>query len=402
MTDPQANTGPPTAPEPTAPSGPPLSPSGDRPAPRLDTLLGAGAGLLLLVSLSLFLSELGGDKQRIGGIVIALLFEVIGVALLVLDRDRRSSTAGVTLTAVGVVPLLVYLFVDVRHPGDTIDSAGSFTSTATGILLVAAGLWLAAYFFGPGRRFAFYLGAALLALWLVSVVQILNTSVGRSFDGFGPTALLSPGITDAGGSAGTGQTDSFGNSGSSTFGPDDFNSDDFNSSDQFTPNPVLPGENGGRLTDSGGRTNDPTNDLGVASLLFGGTYLAAAAWRDHRRDQRQATALLAVALPILSLGVFQLRGELEPSGAAVLAIVLGTVAAFMGTRAHRRFTSWYGTFAAAVGIVVLVAEAIGDSARASALALLVLGLAAAVAASRFPGAEVNPAARLPRSPEGRP
>lgn len=165
---------------------------GDRPPPRISSLAGAAAGLLLLSSLGLFLTEITGDQQRLGGVAVSLLFEGIGVALLLLNRDQRTATAGVALTAIGIVPLLIYLFVDVRNPDRTINDVSSFTSTTTLILLIAASLWLVAYFAGPGRRYGFYLGAALLALWLVAVVQIVDSPLNQVFDGFSTSSSFTP------------------------------------------------------------------------------------------------------------------------------------------------------------------------------------------------------------------
>ncbi len=273
------------------------------------------------------------------------------MALLLLNRDQRTATAGVALTAIGIVPLLIYLFVDVRNPDRTINDVSSFTSTTTLILLIAASLWLVAYFAGPGRRYGFYLGAALLALWLVAVVQIVDSPLNQVFDGFSTSSPFTPVDPSFDGTT----TDEFGTG-------DEFNQFD----EQFLPEP-----------------ENPSTQLGWASLVFGGAYLAGAAWRDRRRDHRQATVLFAVAVPILTLGVVFLSEPFDTSGAAVLGIGLGAVAVWVGTRTGRRFTSWYGTLAVVIGSLVLVAEALGESPRASGLALLVVGLVVALVASRL-------------------
>lgn len=156
---------------------------GERPPPRWTSIAGAVGAALLVGSLGSMLAELG-DRRRLGGIAIGLLFQVLGVALLVVNRGRRSATAGVGLTAIGLVPLLIFLFVDVDNPSTTIDSVGDFTRTATLILLAAAAIWFVAYRFGPSRGYAIYLAGALLALWLVAVVQIVNqplVQIGRAW-----------------------------------------------------------------------------------------------------------------------------------------------------------------------------------------------------------------------------
>ena len=130
--------------------------------------------MFLVISLVSFLTEIGGSNMRVTGLVLSLLFEVIGVTLLVLSRGGRSQTAGVALTAAGVIPLMIFLFVDVRNPSRTISSVGDFTSTATLVLVAAAVLWLVAHLFSPGRHHALYLGAALVAIWLAFTVQIVR------------------------------------------------------------------------------------------------------------------------------------------------------------------------------------------------------------------------------------
>lgn len=322
----------------------------DRPPPRITSLAGAAAGLFLLFSLTAFLSEVGGTNQRAVGVVLALLFEGVGVGLLLLGRNGRAATAGVTLTALGLVPLLVYLFVDVRNPGRTINDVGSFTSTATLILIIAAGLWLTAYLVGPGRRYGFYLGAALLAIWLVAVVQIVDAPLSQIFGRAGAYTSVGP--------ASPSFDDPFQDPGRDSFD-------------------VLPGPS----TSSDGPEN-PSTKLGIVSLLFGGAYLAGVGWRDRRGDRRQGTVFAAVAIPILTVAVIFLASPLDTTGSAFLAMALGAGAVWFGTSAERRFTSWYGTFAAVVATVVLVDQAVGESARLSGLILLVLGVAVALVAMR--------------------
>jgi len=332
--------------------------SEDRPAPALASLAGAFAGFLLLASLFLFLSELGGDSRRLVGIALSLVFEAVGVGLMVMHRNQRAATAGVLLTAIGIIPLLVYLFVDVKNPDRTIDSVSTFTSTATIILLVAAALWLVAYLVGPGRRYGFYLGAALVALWLVAIVQIIDGPLSATFDPFtSPSATFVPGPgfdTSSGSGSDPGSFDpSFDDS-----GPD---SGTFDSSSRYR----------------GGK--DPSTKIGASSLIFGGIYLLLGARRDRRGGRRQGTVFLAVSIPILTLAVVFLGQVLEVTGAALLGLALGAAIAWLGTRTGRRFSSWYATVAMVVAVVVLVAKALGGSPRAMAAVLAVIGLGAALA-----------------------
>lgn len=334
-----------------------------RPLPRVPSLLGAAAGLLLLSSLSLFLSEAGGDHRRLWGIAISLAFEVVGVGLLLLNRNHRAATAGVVLSAIGIGPLLVYLFVDVKHPSKTFDSVGRFTTTTTLILLVAAAIWLAAYFAGPGRRYGFYLGAALVALWLVAVVQIIDEPVGQVVSSFGPTSSFTTVGPSSGSSGSFDSSDPFDSSNSR----DTSSSDSSSSSDPF----------------DFGSPKNPSTKLGIASLVFGGAYLALAGLRDRRGDGRQATVFYAVGVPILTLAAVFLGNVLHTTGAAILALVLAGVAVWLALPAGRRFTTWWATGGAVVAVLAIVGDAIGESARASGAALAVVGGALAFLAGRL-------------------
>ncbi len=391
---PTAVGGPEPTPEPVV--GPPpshLAPSTasvreDRPPPSLISLAGAFAGLLLLASLFLLLGDLGGGSRRPGGIVLGLLFELLGVALILMNRGRRGATAGVLLTALGLVPLLVYLFVDVQNPGRTINSVGKFTSTTTLILAVAAVLWLAAYFFGPARRYGFYLGAALIALWLVAIVQIVDQPLRAVFDPFVASSTFErvrP-STDFGGSSGgstfsqscTTGSDGVVECSSSTSGTD-FGSRADDPFDQSAPSPELP------FSRRSTQPDNPSIKIGVASLLFGAAYLALAGRRDRKEDHRQATVFFAAAIPILTIGVLFLTGPLDTIGASLLAIALGAVTIWLGTRAGRRFSSWYATVAVVIAVLALVNKLAGDSNRVSAAILAAIGLATVVALSRLEG-----------------
>ena len=174
---------------------------GIRPTVTVPSLLGAAAGILLLGSLSGFLSELSGERLRIGGLLLSLMFEALGVVLLVVSRGRRSSTAGVTLAALGTIPLVFFTFFDVQN-GSTLVGGEDVALTSTIALLVAAALWFAGHLFGPSRSHVLFLGAALVAVWLAITIQVVDEPAQPRFDRFDrpavepPTALRgrSPGI----------------------------------------------------------------------------------------------------------------------------------------------------------------------------------------------------------------
>lgn len=76
-----------------------------------------------------------------------------------------------------MIPLLGYLFVDT--PGNTVESTRDVTGPVTATLVVAALVWFCAWYFGPGRRYAFFLAAACLALWGAAQVQIVSNPSTR-------------------------------------------------------------------------------------------------------------------------------------------------------------------------------------------------------------------------------
>ena len=391
---PQAHDHRPAAPDPTAhthghPPAPPGGASGsgageDRPVPSVPSLLGAAAALLLIWSMLLFLGDLRGDNQRSGGLLVSMLFLAAGAALMLLARDRRAANAGVGLSAVAVVPLLVYAFVDVRSPENTFGSAGDVTGTTTAILLLAAVIWLAAHFFGPSGRHGLLLGGALLALWLVGVVQVIDGSIDQVPTPVEPTFIpIGDSVDDP--------------------WADDPWADDPWADDSWADDPWAEEQGSttggfGEVTwdDSVPTANDPSTRLGVVSLVFGGAYLVLGAMGDRRGRVRQATPLFATAVPILTLAVLFLGDTLDVEGAALLAVALGSTAAWLGARSNRRFTSWYGAAGAALGLIALVSSTASDSVRVQAIVLLVLGIALAVAAVALEGGPLGPTG--PRRP----
>ena len=334
------------------------APGEPRPRPTLASLAGVVAGLTLVMSLFWFIAALDNDNRRWPGLAVSVLFQVGGVALVLLHRSRRAETAGITLTAVGVVPILIHLFVDVEDPSNTVDSVSDFTQTATLVLLVAAAAWLAAYFFGPSRRYGIYLGAALVAMWLVAVVQIVDQPINEVVD---LTAQETFTVIEP-------AEDSFGTVYEEPYASDSFGQFESEDDEELSFGEAYP------------EVDEPSGEIGTASLVFGGAYLAAAAWRDRRGDLRQGTVLFAVAVPILTLATFLLSGPLGTEGAAVLGIALGLVGVWLGIPQARRFTSWYGAVGVAVGVWVLVASAAGENEATNAAVLLVVGVGIALLA----------------------
>lgn len=365
----------------TGPEDPPPG-AGDRPPPVLSSVLGVVAGLLLTAGLSMFISRLRGSGLRGWGLVLCLVFEALGVALMVLSGARRSATAGVTLCALVVVPLTSLLFVDTGSPERSLGTADKATSTATGILVVAALLWGAAYFLAPARRYAFFLGAALVAVYLVGVVQISAdplTAVGErtTVSRFTP---IGPSYDDTGGAItidpSTGSFDPSNPYGDDTYVPND----PYDHGDEY-PDDESTGSVDGYLSGSSSDdAGDVATELGWLSIVFGSAYLAAAWWRDRTGDRRMGTAFAAVSIPILGLAISLLSGSFGDVATALLSIAIGAAAVLVGTSADRRALSWLGALAVTGGIVALVDDGLGESTAAMGLVFCVLGLAIAVGA----------------------
>ena len=381
--------------EPTTPSGSDAGPGdGSRPVPTFGSLAGAVAGLLLVAGLLELLGELGGKHVRLGGIVISALFQVLGAGLLWMNRGQRSATAGVVLFGIGLLPFLGFLLVDVDHPSHTVNSVKTFTGTTTAILATAGIIWLGVYLVGPGRRFGLFLGAALVAFWLIAVVQIVDRPLNQIAGGFENITVGSSSF-DPGGS--TTFDDGTGNG---TFGfdengnPIDENGDPIDpfgssSSDPFGTSSNDPFE--GTLA----HPDNPSTKLGIASTLFGAAYLALAARSDRRRNARQATVFFAAAAPILTIGIAFLSGDLHTIGTSLAALAIGAVAVWLAAPHGRRFTSWYGTLAIALAVLLLVDEWFGRSPRVVGVLLTLLGLAIAVVAGRLERGESVPGRRGP-------
>lgn len=337
----------------------------DRPSPSIYSLGGAAAGAFLVFGMFALLDELGPD-DRTKGLLLALFFEIVGVALLVFATSRRASTAGGTLAAVALVPLLFYLFVDPNEPGGT--SPSDVTTQATAILLLASLVWFSAWFFGPGRRYAFFLAGACLAIWGATQVQIADDALERAMAA--PySVVFGPSYDDSFGPGYDYQD--FDDAMDECLGGRDFDEVEFDEYETCTDQV--------EQELRGGAPDDPSTELGVTSLLFGVGFLVLAWRRDRLADGRAATPLFASSAVVLYFALVYLGDDLEVPGTAMLAIVLGAAFLWCGTRTGRRFTSWLGTLAVIGGVLALVGDALEESSRAIGLVLVVIGLAVAIA-----------------------
>lgn len=302
-------------------------------------MLAAAGGLLVISSLVIFITELPHKHRRVSGLLLSLAFEALGVVALVLWRRRPAVAVGVVVSAIAVLAVLVFAFVDPNRPSVAFKTLGRSKGTLTEILAVSAAVWLVTYLVGPGRRFAFYLGAALTALWLVLLVQIVSSVIGSSGRRFPATA----------------------DSGSGVLGPTIDDS-------SLSPSP-----------------SSALTRIGLVSLGVGLVYLVLA-WRlDHRGGTRPATPFFAVAAVTLTVAVLTLTSPWKVQGASILAMALGACLIWLGATTGRRFTGWYGGFATFAGTLALLIKLSRHNNKVAGALALVVGLGLAILANWFTG-----------------
>jgi hypothetical protein len=359
-----------------APTEPVASP---RPAPTATAMIAVGGGLLAATGLFALLDELDGYAQRTTGLAISLLFVALGVAISVLNRSSRAAAGGAALSIIGVIPFTGYVFAN----ADLFDLfSGSRTDgdpwqgirwTVTLMLATAAALWLVGYVFVPTRRFGAYLGAALIALWLIPIFNLQLSAAQDALSSFASTSTFepvpSPGFDsdfDSG----------FGSDFDSEF--DDPSFDDFDS--QF----------GEPSTFEEPRIADPSTKMGVTSLVIGAVYLGLAGWRDRRGDARMATAALAPAIIVLLFANSLLVGHIGWVGSGLLAMAIGGLILTTGVRGGRRASSWIGLLLGTVGLGSMVFQALGESPRAVGAVLTVVGVGLALLVGQLDPARTRP------------
>lgn len=398
--------GPPeAAPSPAVPPVPPTRPErrnplagadpvdAPRPAPTLTSMLAVGGGLLVAFGLFFVLAELDGFDQRGVALAISVLFMALGVAISTINRSNRSAAAGVVISALAVLPLTIYLYANADVFGEL--SGGEVDGNPwdgvrgiiTLILATAAVLWLLGYFLGPARRFGFYLGAALVAIWLIPIATIQITALEDTLGSFETSSTFEPVPIDP-------DIDSGFDSGFDSEFDSEFDSDfdsqfdeDFES--QFDEDVVFEEP----------EVSDPSTRLGVISLVFGAAYLGFAARRDRRGDARMATAVLVPALLILVYSLSLLTTHIGWVGIGVLAMAVGGAILAVGLAGARRASSWIGLAVATIGLASLLVNAFEESPRAIGAALTVTGVVIALLVGRF---DRTAAASSPPSPSADP
>lgn len=171
---------------------------------------------------------------------------------------------------------------------------------------------------GPGRGRPLFLAVALVGAWLTPVVQLGVDALVEPFDTFGYDGGLGP-------------------------GPD-------------------------------------TTALVIVSLLFGIGYLAAGSFLDRAGLRGTATAFIGVGDVALAAAVVVGATGREQWLSATLVVAAGAYVGFVGARLGRRLTTWAGTAAFVIGIVLLFDAAVPDDAEVTAalVALVVSTLVAAL------------------------
>ncbi len=301
-----------------------------RPQPRASIAL-AGAGCALAVAGVLTLAgDAGvsndGGFNRTPGIILSLL--VVGAGLLVLQLRNQGplATAGSVAVAAGTPAAIGFMVVG---GGDgRLDTAITLSALA----------WLATYLVGPGRGRPVFLGLAAYGVWS-TVLQMVGAGGATSLLALTPLGWFAFGESC--------EYDSFtGSSDCTSTGP--FGMRGFDQPDWAA--------------------------LGLVSLAVALGYLLLSRWLDRNGRHGMSTPFVLVGLLAVVQGVIALGIELEDAhGAGAIILVAGVALAVFGGSTGRRFTTWFGGAASALGVGLIVLPDV-DSASAGGLLLLGSGL----------------------------
>lgn len=343
---------------------------GERPRPGVPALVGAAGGLVVLAGVFALFEELPDDNLRVGGIALALLALLVGGALMVVERDGALHTAGVALAAGAVAPLAFLLVNDPRQ----IDDKGDFLVAG----LVAVLLWALLFLLGPARGHGLFLGLALLGMWATAFSQTSLDALFLPFAATQSARLEAPGL----------ETPEFE---APQFEPPQFTPPSIPIPELTPPSvsipqpifePPLQGESLGRpeLVASTqplvtGSSGEPPVAPAVVSLLFGLLFLAAAVALDGLGLRRLGSAVVAVGIPALWVGVGFLGPRYGATTFGVAAVVAAALLFVVGVAGERRFTSWAAVVGLVFGVTAVVAEAFEESGAGTAVVLFLIGAA---------------------------
>ena len=295
-----------------------------RAAPFLSHALGAGGGALLAVGVVVLGIHFGEDDNS--GTPGAVLSAALVIAALVLMSRLPAAARSACIAAIVIgVPSTWFFLITVE----------SSTASTTGAQLLSAGVLLVLFLFGPTRGRAVLLGASLLFAANLVVGEIGGVNELGAFDD------------------------------QSSFGDEDFDTG-------FEEDKEFP---------------EGESDAGVAALVIGGGYLAAAWALDKRGLRGGATPFVAVGIFAAVSGAIIVGVDAGAVGGGLLAVAVGVGVGWVGAQGHhRRASVWLGAITGTVGITVVVNDIadVDDSALGFAILALLLG-AAIVVGSVFLG-----------------
>lgn len=302
----------PLDPPPPAPAPPPAPPkrtlfewlgvrAARRPEPRLGiSLAAAGAAMAVVGSLAIGGDQLvttrGGGGSQLPGLLVTAAVIIVGVALTVQYRYGPLAAAGVAGSAIALPPFVFFLTY----------SKSSLPSFATIMLLSTLG-WAAGYLASPARGHNFYLGAAVIGLWVwfIEVTEHVFSFPGQFLSDVVSSSLSSSGLGS-----------------SSTL-----------------------------------RLNAPdATNIGIYTLMFAAVYLVAGAVLD-RRDQRGiATPFAFSGALTLFIGILALSDDLQQVGTGIAFTLAGLALVYLGATNGRRATNWAGAALVFLGLTLVVAD----------------------------------------------
>jgi hypothetical protein len=118
--------------------------------------------------------------------------------------------------------------------------------------------------------------------------------------------------------------------------------------------------------------SDAIADIGLMSVLVGGTYLAVGWWLDRAGLRAAATPFLAIGAVALAFGMFALVNDWNEVGGGLLACAVGGTIAVVGGQTNRRFTTWFGLVVLASGLIAITSGIAPDDGAVVQFLLLVL------------------------------
>jgi hypothetical protein len=120
--------------------------------------------------------------------------------------------------------------------------------------------------------------------------------------------------------------------------------------------------------------------IGICSAVFGIGYYVLAAVLDRQGRHGAATPFAFAGLVIGAIAIGHLAGDLEAIGTGLVLLVAGLALALYGATQGRRATTWGWAAAAGLGVVVVMADILEDTAVGFGVVTILLGIAVIVAA----------------------